>query len=1070
MKSMNGAEESQEAAGQGPTSSCALTGLSTASSNLSTFAEKSTRGFSLRSIKKKVEEAAADAKLRRERDDGKARELTKALSALPSNESQAILRLNPSIKSKAAERRDIVSRESTRDSATGRPRVRSANANLASKQTVGEVKGGRNVRNNSRGPLRSQSGNYHAMMRSDSAIVKVDEAVEGGSGAGPGSINRALVKANKQHAGTREGKTKEIPDVVTSPKNKKVPAFSESFPGSVAAAAAAEGKSAVTNRSLDLSSGVGSNRDTNSSELGGSRTAMVGTLRASAKTRTKADIKAGVVVISTTGASPDNKDLVVDKSADGGGTSNTSSPGATQKVFVPPISFEAIANKEYEHAYAAPADTARSSHSKGSANEGREGDSAGNDDSPTARRHTGGALLGPLLVPGMQVTVVDEAKARKNDKILHDRLQEAKALDRNRKTPGGAVMHKFSLWNKADKGKEGEAGADGAHEQVQEVPPSTPTCQYPPPDNDVTPQMRHGKGVSKTPTKAEEDTGVGLHHSSIGSILSASRAEKTDQEKERDKEMDNTEGDKRRSGIPRLTQVSKAKASQALESLVDSKLAELKEKGATEASNGGTGPSSSSSSGENKYSAGFLPLNMPGSPSSTRKSPKNVARGVLGAGHFDFAELPVASSGSEEKREKGGEGGSSSRRACSREETASPDLSEVSGDIALDDGKVLSPEEAREVVRTLDFGGGTSGPRDLISHGGGGDRARSASPNPRPFIDLSNVSLGQPPFAKVRGGGEGAGDAMGGGSAKYSPLKWKRGALIGEGTFGKVYKGMNERTGELLAVKQLSIMDGSEDDVRGLQKEISVMWHLDHANIVRYLGTARSERYLFIVLEYVSGGSIANMLQQFGPFDDKLIRRFTVQILAGVAYLHDKGILHRDIKGGNVLVTNEGVAKLADFGCSRQLTQMCTASMEESLQAIRGSVPWMAPEVIKQSGQSFTSDVWSVGATVIEMGTGKPPWPEFRNNLAALFHVATSTTAPTPPEHLSDACKAFLARCFCIDPQERPGALALLNSDPFVYSADVSSAAPSARSTARGSAREDKPAVSGHGGEMFPSV
>ena len=106
---------------------------------------------------------------------------------------------------------------------------------------------------------------------------------------------------------------------------------------------------------------------------------------------------------------------------------------------------------------------------------------------------------------------------------------------------------------------------------------------------------------------------------------------------------------------------------------------------------------------------------------------------------------------------------------------------------------------------------------------------------------------------------------------------------------------MNERTGELMAGKQLSIMDGSEEDVRGLQKEISVMWHLDHANIVRYLGTARSERYLFNVLEYVSGGSIANMLQQFGPFDDKLVRRFT-QILEGVAYLHDKGILHRDIK------------------------------------------------------------------------------------------------------------------------------------------------------------------------------
>ena len=96
-----------------------------------------------------------------------------------------------------------------------------------------------------------------------------------------------------------------------------------------------------------------------------------------------------------------------------------------------------------------------------------------------------------------------------------------------------------------------------------------------------------------------------------------------------------------------------------------------------------------------------------------------------------------------------------------------------------------------------------------------------------------------------------------------------------------------------------------------------------------------------------------------------------------------------------------------------------------------------------------------MGATVIEMGTGKPPWPEFRNNLAALFHVATSTTPPTPPEHLSDACKTFLGRCFCIDPMERPGAHALLTSDPFVYRADDVSAAPSTRTTARGSGREE---------------
>lgn len=84
--------------------------------------------------------------------------------------------------------------------------------------------------------------------------------------------------------------------------------------------------------------------------------------------------------------------------------------------------------------------------------------------------------------------------------------------------------------------------------------------------------------------------------------------------------------------------------------------------------------------------------------------------------------------------------------------------------------------------------------------------------------------------------------------------------------------------------------------------------------------------------------------------------------------MHSKGIVHRDIKGANILVSDAGVAKLADFGCSKQLAGMCTGSIEESMKAIRGSVPWMAPEVIKQSGHGRPSDIWSFGATVIEMG------------------------------------------------------------------------------------------------------
>lgn len=269
----------------------------------------------------------------------------------------------------------------------------------------------------------------------------------------------------------------------------------------------------------------------------------------------------------------------------------------------------------------------------------------------------------------------------------------------------------------------------------------------------------------------------------------------------------------------------------------------------------------------------------------------------------------------------------------------------------------------------------------------------------------------------------------------HGPVKfsWKKGPAIGEGSFGRVYRGINDSTGELIAIKQFCLLDGSEDEIEGFRREIETMESLEHRNIVRYFGTDRTDRNLFILMEFVPGGSIEHMLSQFGGFSGDLLRKFTHHILYGVNYLHEKGIIHRDIKGANVLVSSNGTAKLADFGCSKNLKGMFTASLEESLRAMKGSVQWMAPEVIKQVGCGPSSDIWSIGATIIEMATGSAPYSEFSNNLATLFHVATSNEPPKAPDSMVDDEEGsnLLKRCLVIDASQRASATELLQSPWF---------------------------------------
>ncbi|KAH0846985.1 putative MAPKK kinase [Fonsecaea pedrosoi] len=268
----------------------------------------------------------------------------------------------------------------------------------------------------------------------------------------------------------------------------------------------------------------------------------------------------------------------------------------------------------------------------------------------------------------------------------------------------------------------------------------------------------------------------------------------------------------------------------------------------------------------------------------------------------------------------------------------------------------------------------------------------------------------------------------------FDKNNWMKGDLIGEGSFGSVYLALHAVTGELMAVKQVelpNVAKGTEGDkkktamIAALKQEITLLQGLRHPHIVQYLGTSSDEEHLNIFLEYVPGGSIAGMLKQYNTFQEPLVRNFTRQILEGLSYLHSRNIIHRDIKGANILVDNRGAVKISDFGVSKKTNFNGMNTAPGTRTSLQGSVFWMAPEVVRQSGQSLKSDIWSVGCLVVEMFTGSRPFPSM-TTLQTLFAVGSNNEKPSIPEHASEDAKRFMGKTFEVDHEKRPGADELL--------------------------------------------
>ncbi|XP_018791932.1 PREDICTED: mitogen-activated protein kinase kinase kinase kinase 3 isoform X6 [Bactrocera latifrons] len=252
---------------------------------------------------------------------------------------------------------------------------------------------------------------------------------------------------------------------------------------------------------------------------------------------------------------------------------------------------------------------------------------------------------------------------------------------------------------------------------------------------------------------------------------------------------------------------------------------------------------------------------------------------------------------------------------------------------------------------------------------------------------------------------------------------------IGSGTYGDVYKAKRIQSNELAAIKVIKLEP--TDDIQIIQQEIIMMRDCRHKNIITYYGSYLRRDKLWICMEYCGGGSLQDIYQVTGPLTEQQIAYMCRETLKGLEYLHTMGKMHRDIKGANILLTEQGDVKLADFGVSAQIT--ATINKRKSF---IGTPYWMAPEVAaveRKGGYNQLCDIWAVGITAIELAELQPPMFDL-HPMRALFLMSKSGFKPptlSNKEKWSTTFHNFVKTALTKNPKKRPTAECLLKH-PFV--------------------------------------
>ena len=247
---------------------------------------------------------------------------------------------------------------------------------------------------------------------------------------------------------------------------------------------------------------------------------------------------------------------------------------------------------------------------------------------------------------------------------------------------------------------------------------------------------------------------------------------------------------------------------------------------------------------------------------------------------------------------------------------------------------------------------------------------------------------------------------------------------VGRGNFGDVYKAYDKEKGNVVAIKVINL-EHTEEDIDLLAQEIFFLSELKSPYITNYITTMTEDVSMWIVMEYCGGGSCSDLIKTAytNGLPENKVAYITREILKGLKYLHDQKKIHRDIKAANILLTDEGLVKLGDFGVSGQIRGTLKRG------TFVGTPYWMAPEVVNKEGNGYNekADIWSLGITVYELLKGLPPLSK-----CDPMKVMVNLPKRKPPKlhgHYTEMAKLFVSNCLVKDPSLRPSADMLLTNE-----------------------------------------